>query len=183
MTGFFLAFLAVVLAGIGARDQLTVAALSARLGRRLSLLVMAVVLAIATAALAAFAAIAVAPLIDGAARIMLAAMALALAGVELLLPIRQRVPQEPTRSLFAAGLVILALQLTDAARLLAFAIAVATHAPITAGAGAALGGVVVMAAGWAVPERVLDLRLPLLRRSLGALMVLLGAFMALQVLG
>lgn len=48
MTGFLFAFLACLIAGIGARDQLTVAALAVRQGQRPLLLVVAVLVSIAT---------------------------------------------------------------------------------------------------------------------------------------
>lgn len=171
MTGFFLAFLAVILTGLGARDQAIVAALTERQGQRAGLLAVAIAAGVATAALAAWAGSAVIPTLTGKARLFLAALALALAGAEMLLPQRRK-PAEPTHSLGAAAIVLLACQLTDAARLLVFAIAVASAAPLPAGIGGAVGGAAALTGAWLSPELFSNPRLSRARRAAGVVLLL-----------
>lgn len=183
LSGLLLTLLAVVLSGIGARDQATVAALAERQGQRLGLLAVALVCAMATAALAAWAGSTVLPMLVPKARVILAAMALGLAGGEQLLIGAPRKPEEPTRSLGAAGIVLLAHQVTDSARFLVFAVAVATAAPIPAGIGGAAGGALALGAAWLAPELFADPRIRILRRAVGGLLLAVAAIMALQALG
>ena len=184
MTGFFLAFLAVVLTGIGARDQATVAMLSARLGQRPTLLAVALLAGALTAAVAAWLALAVIPMMNGPSRLFLAGLALGLGGIELLLvaPSRRQ-PSEPTLSLGAAAIVILAHQATDAARFLIFAIAVASAAPIPAGIGGAAGAGAVLTAGWLTPHLFAHPRLRTIRAGIGAALIVAGALTCLNALG
>ena len=120
MAAAFLAFLAAVLAGFGARDQLLVAGLAAR--RQLSplLVVLGTVTAVTAGAIAAKAAAVVAPELSPSARVMFAGLAALVAGAECLFVAPIRLPAEPTRSLFAATVVLLAHQLTDGARFLVY---------------------------------------------------------------
>ena len=182
MTGFYFAFLAVLLAGLGARDQATVANLTLRQGARLGVLAMGIAVSVATAAVAAWAASLIAPMLPPAARLFLAAFALGLAGSEALLLSPRNKPKEPTHSLGAFGIVILAQQLGDAARFLVFATAVATNAPIPAGVGGAVAGVALLAAGWFAPESVGQPLLRKLRRAIGAVMLLLAIYLGGSVM-
>ncbi|MGH6786183.1 MAG: hypothetical protein ACREBO_05085 [Novosphingobium sp.] len=182
MSGALFALIACALAGIGARDQLLVAGLAARNGQHLGLLLVAPISSFATAAIAAAVAQAVLPLLATDARQMLAAIALGLAGAEMVLARRAKLGEEPTRSLGAAGIVLFAQQLTDAARFLVFALAVGTGAPLAAGAGGAIGGAAAVAAGWLAGEDLLKLRLTAARRAIGAALLLVAAGLALAVL-
>ncbi len=182
MSGFLFTLIAVVLAGIGARDQLTVAALAQRLGTG-SQLLSAIAVSVASAALAAWAAIAIAPLLAPQARMLLAAMALAMAGGESLLLSLAKVPQEPTRSLGALAIVLFAHQLTDAARFLVFAIAMATAAPFSAGLGGAVGGAIVVTAGWLAPDLAGRPQLRTARRVIACVLLGVAALLALKGLG
>ena len=183
MSGALFALIACALAGIGARDQLLVAGLAARNGSRPGLLVVALLSSISTAGIAAFAAQAVLPLLAADARQLLAALALGLAGAEMLLAKPARLGAEPTHSLGATAIVLLAQQLTDAARFLVFALAVGTGAPLAAGAGGAIGGAAAVAAGWLAGDDLLTLRLTLVRRVAGAVLLVVAAGLALTVLG
>lgn len=185
MTGFLFAFIAALLAGIGARDQLTVAGLAARNGQRIGLLAVAVACAAVTAAIAGWAAGLAVPLLEGNERAgqILIAVALGFAGAEMLVLGARPPPEEPTQSLGAAAIVLTAHQLTDAARFFIFAIAAATAAPISAGAGGAIGGIAVVALGWIAAEDM-PLRLASrVRRGLGVLALLLALWFALHGLG
>jgi len=179
MTAFYFTLLAVLLSGFGARDQVTVATLAHRQGARPGALVTAVVVAAGTGIFAAWAATLVVPLLIPKARMIMAAMAFAFAGAEALLAVQRRRPEEPTASLGALAIVILAHQLTDAARFLVFAIAVATAAPIPAGIAAAVGGAVLMGLAWAMPGIVTHPRLRSTRRLIGLALLLVGAVLAL----
>jgi hypothetical protein len=172
MSAFYFAFLAVLLAGLGARDQVTVASLSLRQGARPGVLLVGLATSLGTAALAAWAAASIAPSLAPKAGLVLTALALALAGLESLWPFASRRPQEPTSSLGALAIVLLAHQLTDAARFLVFALAVALAAPLAAGIGGAAGSAVTIAAGWMLPEIFADRRLRWARRAVGALLLL-----------
>lgn len=175
MTGFLVAFIATFLLGVGARDQVLIAGLSARQGQRPALLV----IALASAALAALAAMwlasSFAPQLAPPARRMLAILALALAALEMIVLRPKAAPHEPTNSLGAFAAVLLAMQVLDAARFVLFAIAVASILPGAAGLGGALGGMAVVAIGWAEGQALLDLPLARIRRWLGAAVLLAAA--------
>jgi len=184
MTSFYLALIAVLLAGIGARDQVTLARLTLAQGARPLALVLAVALAVATAAAAAVAASAIAPTMPPPARQVMAAMALVLAGGESLLIVPgRRKPAEPTRSLGALALVLAAQQLTDAPRFLVFAMGVGTGSPALAGAAGALSGAALMAMAWLGPEGVTHRAAGITRRVFGAVLLLVGLGLGLDVMG
>ncbi len=156
MTGFFLALLACLAVELPGRDALRVAQLSARLGAGTGLLAAIWISAVAASAAALVAADLMAPLLPGPARQMLVAFALALAAAELIARRAPPAPVEPTRSAGAMLLVLLAAQITDGARLIILALALATKMPLAAAAGGALasGAVLTLAAlaGPAWPE-------------------------------
>lgn len=183
MTGFYLTLLAVLLAGLGGRDQLTVAGLSAAQGPRPGMLIVGIAVSIATAALAAWGAVLIIPTLIPKARLILAAMALGLAGLEALAARRRRKPDEPTHSLGALTIVLFAHQLTDGARFLIFAIAVASAAPLPAGLAGALGGAVLLAASWTAPEAFGHPRARTVRRIVGAVLVIVAILVALHAFG
>jgi len=183
VTGFLLAFIAVLLAGIGARDQVTVARLSASAGQRPALLVVAVVLSLATAAFAAWLSTELMPLLNARAGLLFAGMALGFAGLESLVRSPGRKPEEPTRSLAAIAIVLLAHQLSDGARFLILGIAVATGSAIPAGAGGAFGGAFLLAAAWAMPELFDWQRLRVWRRIVGVLLLAAGLVAGYMAIG
>lgn len=183
MSALLFALVASLLAGIGARDQLTVAGIAARAGQRPGLLVIALATSTATAAAAAYGGALLAPLMAGNARLMFAALALGLAGGEMLVFTARRMPDEPTQSLGATAIVLTAHQLTDAVRFLILAIAVATRAPISAGLGGVLGGASVVLAGWLVAENLPMRQLALIRRSVGAVLLAVAAVLAMKAMG
>jgi len=182
MTGFYLTFLAILLAGIGARDQALVAALTLARGRRLAVIVVAVGVACLTAAFAVWAAQMIVPLLAPRARSFFAAMALALAGIESLVLVPRRRLREPTLSLGALLVVLALLQAIDAARFIVFAMAVAMHAPFAVGLAGAIGGAAVVLAGWMFPEWVTRPSVHLLRRGVGLLMLVVGIVLGLRIL-
>ena len=177
------ALLAVLVVGVGARDQVLMAQLAARQGRQPMALVLALASAAATSVLAAWAALALTAQMNGNARLFFAALAFGFAGLELILARPHRAPVEPTHSLGAFFIVLLARQLTDAARFLILAIALATRAPIAAAAGGALASMALAGAGWLAAEALAARDFRLLRRVLGVLMLLLGTGLALRALG
>lgn len=182
MSAFYLALLAVLLSGLGARDQITVAGLAQRHGRRFGILVSATIVVIATAIFAGWAATLIIPLMQPNPRVFLCAITLAFAAAELLL-MKPRVPKgEPTHSLGALTIVLLTHQLTDAARFVVFGIAVGMNAPVPAAAGGALGGMVLLGWAWAMPQQLLHPRLRLLRRGVGVGLILIAAYVAMRAL-
>ena len=183
MTGLILALVGVLLAGLGARDQMTVAALSRKSGPRPGVLLVAVAICCITAALAGWVAALIAPLMAAPARLFLAALALGFAGGEALVLSPRRDPQEPTLSLGALTAVLLAHQLTDAARFLIFGIALAADARMPAVLGGGMAGILLLAAAWGAPEWFVWQRLRWVRRGLGLAMLLLALWLGLHVMG
>jgi hypothetical protein len=180
---FYFTLLAVLISGLGARDQMTVAGLSLRQGARPGVLVVGLVVSVVTASFAAWAAALIAPVMAPRARLFLSALALALAGGESLLIVSRNRTKEPTRSLGALAIVLLSYQLTDAARFLVFAIAVATDAPAPAGIAGALGGAALLGGAWFSPQEVSRPVLVVLRRGLGAAMIVLALYLGLHAIG
>ena len=183
MSAAYLTLLAVLLAGFGSRDQVTVAGLTASQGARPALLVVALAVTCVTTGFAAWAGSIVAPEIVPQARLVLAALALALAGIESLVIVPRARPAEPTHSLGAAAVVLLAHQLTDAARFLVFGIAVLTLAPVPAGIGGLLGGIALLVAAWSAPALAAGPKTRLFRRLIGAGLLLLAVWLALGATG
>ncbi|MFM6949498.1 MAG: hypothetical protein ACKOW1_00590 [Novosphingobium sp.] len=178
MTGLFFALLATLLVGFGARDQLLVAQLAERQGARPALLLVAAVSAAVTAGLAALAGAEASTLLAGTARLFLVTLAVALAGLELLALSPRPAPAEPTHSLGAFALVILTTQLADAPRFIIFALAALTRAPVTTAMGGAVGGALIVAAGWSLSGALASPRIVRLRRGRGAFLLLLALVVA-----
>lgn len=183
MPAFYLTFIAVLLAGLGARDQVTVAGLALRQGKRPGLLVAAVFCACLTAAIAAWAATKMLPILPPPARTIFAAIAIGFAGLESMFLTPRRSPKEPTRSLGALALVLTAQQITDAARFLVFGLGVGMAAPLASGAGGALGGAVLVSFAWACPEFFERPAARPGRRIVGGLLVLVALAMFLSEFG
>lgn len=187
MSGALWAMLACFLAGIGARDQMLLAALTHKLGRHGALLLIAALTASLTSALAAYLSVEIAAALTYPARLVLACMALAAAGAESLLfkpkfaP--KLKPREPTRSLFAAALVLAMHQGADAARLLVFAIAMLGSGPIPAASGGALGSLFAATMGWLAAGALLDAQggIITIRRWAGAALLGAGLGMGLWI--
>ena len=183
MSAFLLALLAALAVGIGARDQLLVAWMAARPGMKsgagFGLLMTAIGAALLSAGLAGWAGMLAAPQLAAPARNLLAAMALGLAALELLVLRPGRRPAEPTASLGALGVVLLAQQVTDAARLLVFALAASSAAPQLAVLGGMLGCAGTAVLGWSGGDRLAALPLTPVRRALSVLLAAIAVFVAI----
>jgi putative Ca2+/H+ antiporter (TMEM165/GDT1 family) len=177
VAAFLLTLLAVQLAGIGGRDQMLLAHLSARTGERPVTWLVATLTGALAAALAGWAAQASAAEFDHRTGLLALAIALALAGGESLVIGAPRMAKEPTHSLGAAALVFLAHQVTDASRLVTFALALVMP-PLPVVAGATVAGGATLFIGLVGGERLLAarVRLRLVRVLCGA--VLLGVALA-----
>lgn len=180
MSAFYLTWIAVLLAGFGARDQATVAGLVHRQGARPGVLLVALACALLTAALAGWAAGAVLAELPPPARAVFAGIALALAGVELMLLVPRREVKEPTNSLGALAIVLFAQELTDAARFLVFGLGVGLAAPIPAAAGGALGGAALAGLAWGAPHWLGRPWLRWTRRAGGAVLLLAAIVLFLR---
>jgi len=176
VSGFLFAFLAVLVVGAAARDQVLVAMLARIQGPRPLLLATALLAAALTTAFAGWAAARLAAELGPPFRAALASVALVVAGGEMVLVGPARRPAEPTRSLFAALLVLAAFQVSDAARLLVLAFGVSTAAPIPAALGGVAASWVLLAAAWLAPGAVLSRALARARRWAGGGVLLLGFF-------
>jgi Ca2+/H+ antiporter, TMEM165/GDT1 family len=167
--GFLIAVLLVFALAMGGRDQWLVAQWADAVERSTALLAMAWIGA------------EFAELLPRRAAQMLVAFALAIAAAELAFPVRLKPPQEPTRSLGAIAIVLLARQIGDGARFAVFAVAAWTVVPLTAGLGGALGGAAAVAIGWSVGRATLA-RWPLriVRLMLAGCLALAALFIGLN---
>lgn len=177
MPAFYLTLLAVLLAGFGARDQATVAALSERQAQRPGILITALVSAVATAIAAAFAAQWMLGELPPPARMIFVAIALGFAGLESLVLAPRRALQEPTHSLGALLLVLLAHQITDAARFVVFAMGVGMAAPVASGVAGVIGGAVLIGFAWGLPATFERPLVRGLRRASGGVLVLVALYL------
>ena len=184
MSAFLFAMVASFLAATGARDQLLVATLRARLGPSPALLAIGVLGAIATAAIAAWFGSVLSAQLSADAATMFVAVALALTAFECAWPNRPRRIAEPTRSLGAIAIVLFLRQLTDASRFLIAAFAAAFASPELAGIGGAIGGSAAVVTGWVMGAQ-LETRLPLrmIRLALAAILGLLAMLLGLSARG
>lgn len=183
MPAFYLTLIAVLLAGIGARDQVTVAALSVRQGQRPAVLIVALLSAAATGVFAAWAASVVLVELPPPARTIFAAIALGMAGLESLVLVPRRDPREPTQSLGALLLVLVMHQVTDAARFLVFGMGVGFAAPIASGVAGVLGGCLLAAFAWFWPHLLDTPAARWTRRVVGALLTVVALTMFLSEFG
>lgn len=183
MTGLLLALLATLVVGLGARDQMLVAQLSDRQGARPSLLLVAIASGLVSSAIAAWGGAQAAGMMPGNARLFLVALALGLAGLELLALSPRPAPAEPTHSLGAFALVILSIQLTDAARFVVFALSALTRAPLTTGMGGAAGAAFVVGLGWMVLGGQRPGWFSKVRRGVGGAILLLALAMGMRAIG
>lgn len=182
MAAFLFAFVAVLAVSLGGRDQLLVARLGERLGRNGGLLAVGVLSSTASAAAMAAAGLALALVLPEPAADMLVAFGLLIAAAELAWQRRAALPDEPTRSLFAALVVLLARQVGDAARFLVFAFAAGGSAWL-AGAGGALGGSAAIALGVMVGDELTRWPLGRIRLVLAGVTGVAGIVLALSARG
>lgn len=146
MAAFLLALIAVFAVSFGGRDQLLVARVAERNGATAGLLAVGTLSSVVSAAAMAAAGLALALVLPEPAADMLVAFGLLIAAAELVWHRAPRLPNEPTRSLFATFVVLLARQIGDAARFLVFALAAGGPAWL-AGGGGTLGGTAALAMG------------------------------------
>ncbi|MBU6268637.1 MAG: hypothetical protein KGN34_13915 [Sphingomonadales bacterium] len=184
MVALLLALVLVQLAGIGARDQLLLAQLVARNGQKLSLLVTAASTGALACLVAGLLARESAPEFNHQLRLLVAAIALAWGGLESIVIGPPKRAKEPTHSLGAAAAVFLWHQLTDSARMLVFAMALATSTRFAV-LGAAFGGAVALAIGWLGGEWLIENRrgLRTARALCGAAMLVGSAWAAFLAVG
>ena len=183
MAALLFTLLAVVVTGFGARDQALLAAMVARQGARPMLLLMAGVTGIVSVVAAIWLSQVIAAALPAPARQLFVAIALALAGLEMLLLTRRPVPREPTHSLGAFAVVLLAGQVTDAVRFVAMGMAVASRAPLQTALGAGAAVLALAVAAWMAGDLMRHPRVMQVRRVLG-LVVFLGAILlGLRALG
>lgn len=179
---FLLSLTAVFAVSLGGRDQMLVARLSERLGKSGGLLAVSALASTASAMLMAAAGLAMTLVLPGPAADMLVAIALLFAAVELAWPRAGRLPKEPTASLFATFVVLLARQVGDAARFCVFAFAAGGSAWL-AGAGGAIGGFGALALGIALGDALADWPLKMVRRLLSAGLGIVGVMVGLSARG
>ena len=183
MPALFLALLTAALAMAGGRTARVTGQLAAALGARAGLLLACWLTAVATATLAGWASTWIAPAMPAAGKAMFVAVALALSALELLFARSRLAPSEPTRSLGAVALVLLAGQVTDAARLFVLALAVATGAPAFAAAGGAIGSGAVLTSAWALGSEWEQLPLRAMRLGVAGLFLIGAVIVALSARG
>ncbi len=176
--------IAAAAATLGGREAVRVARLSASLGTGMGLLAACWFACILACALSAWLGAGIAAQLGPDAKAMLVAIALLLAGIELIVLRPGRAPAEPTRSFGAILIVLGASQLTAAAGFLVFALAGATGAPWLAAAGGALGSGAALTAAWSLGhdwEAHLPLRL--LRHAVAGLLIVAAIVTGLDARG
>lgn len=184
MPAFFLSFLACAFVIVAGREQVRVARLSAGLGAGAGLFAAIWISAIAASVLVAWVGSLMAPMIPGNGKLMFLAMAMLLASLELVFLRPGKPPAEPTRSVGAILLVLLAKQATDGARFLVLALCVVTGDPVLAGIGGALGsGIALSVAAMAGREWEARLPLRLIANLAGAALTVAAIFVALSARG
>jgi hypothetical protein len=173
LPSFFLALIAAATATLGGREAVRVARLSASLGAGMGLLAACWLGCLLASALSAWLGAKIAAQLVPEAKTMLVAIALLLAGLELMVLRPGRVPAEPTRSFGAILIVLGAAQLTAAAGFLVFALAGATGMPWLAGVGGAMGSGAVLTGAWSLGAEW-EARLPLgtVRYGVAGLLIL-----------
>jgi hypothetical protein len=184
MPSFFLALLAAAAATAGGSEAVRVGRLAAALGSGMGLLVACWLACVGACALAAWLGAGIAAELVPAGKAMLVAVALLLAGLELLVLRPGRPPAEPTRSFGAILLVLSAAQLTAAAGFLVFALAAALATPGLAAAGGALGSGAVLTVAWSAGA-AWEARVPLgaLRYGMAALLLAAALITGLSARG
>lgn len=170
MLAFISAFAAALLLGMGARDQMLVAGLSLRLGKRISLLIVVLTATALTSALAIWAGetlvLPASPLFAG--------LALIFAGLEMIMRRPGALPAEPTRSLGAMGLAFALVQIFDAVRIALFGLTLAAVLPGAAMFGLIAGALASVGLGWSSGSRLLSFPLLRLHRIAGILLAAAG---------
>lgn len=181
MDGFLLSLLLVFVLSIGGRDQWLVAHWADALGQGAPLLALATLTSALSAGVMAWVGAEFAALLPRRAAQMLVAFACAAAAFELLWPVKVKAPNEPTRSLGAIGIVLLARQIGDGARFAVFALAAWTAVPLTVGLGGAMAGAAAVGLAWSLGADALA-RWPLraLRIGLGVGLLLAALFIGLS---
>ncbi|MDJ0643170.1 MAG: TMEM165/GDT1 family protein [Erythrobacter sp.] len=181
MDAFLFTLLLVVAVSLGGRDQLIVARLSEALQQSWPLLAVGAVVSSVSAGLMALAGATLADILPPRAADMLVAFALAIAAFELFWPVRLKAMEEPTRSLGAAGIVLLARQVGDAARFVIFAFAAEATYPLVTVIGGAIGGFAALSIGWTMGAR-LERQIPLrpIRLAIGACLIIAALVIGLN---
>lgn len=174
MTLFFAALITTFLLGSGGRDQVLIAALATKLGKRASLLAAGLVATVLASLAITWLAKWIGSGLGERAASGLVVLALLLAGMQMVWVQKSRIPAEPTRSLGAITLGFVILQIADPVRLAILGLVLISPDNATA-IGAALGAALALTAGWLAKDRLPVELLLRLRKWLGmALIVLVG---------
>jgi len=181
MDTFLFTMLLVFAIALGGRDQLIIAQFSSAVGRTTALLALGAFTASLAAIVMAYAGSTLADILPERAEAMLVAFALAIAGFEMLWPVKLKTMKEPTRSYVAIGVVVLARQIGDAARFVIFALAAQAVYPVLTVVGGAIGGIAAIALGWAFGSDLAE-KLPLraIRSALAACLIVAALFIGLN---
>lgn len=174
MLAFATAFAAVLLLGMGARDQVLVAGLVLRLGKRISLLFTVLMASILASTLAVWAGQALAAYVPPSWQPLMPGFALILAGLEMMRRAPGSALEEPTRSLGAMGLAAFMVQMFDAARIVLFGLALGAALPFAVLFGLVAGACVSVCLGWRGGGCLLSYPLRRWRRIAGILVAAAG---------
>ncbi len=186
MDALLIALLGCLVAEMGGKSQMLVAAQAHRFGRNAPVVLGLIVATIANCAIAALMGRYLAPMLSPEARLLFLAMALLFLGVGLLWPVKPpdllrgwRIGPFPTTLL---GLFILAFG--DGAQFLILGLAVRMADPLLAALGGTIGIVVALMPAVLLRDRLFTL-LPMrvIRLGGGALMILAGLGTGLSALG
>ena len=181
MDTFLIVSLLVFALALGGRDQLVIAQFASQLERTSGLLATGAFSATLAAVAMAYAGSTVAGFLPDQAEAILVAFALAIAGVQLLWPVKLKPMKEPTRSYVAIGAVVLVRQLVDAPRFAVFALATLAVYPGAAMAGGAVGGIAAITLGWLIGDRLAAmLPLRIIRTGWAVCLIIAALFIGLN---
>jgi hypothetical protein len=183
MAAIIFTLFAALVFGFGARDQLLLARISADRGAPVVVLLVAIVCTVLSCAAAAWAASTMIGLLNPKARLLMVAIALGFAAIELMFLRTEPTAKEPTHSLGAFAIVMLARQLSDATRFMVFAMSLATETPAYAALGGIAGSVPVLWLGFFGTDHLPLAVLKGLRPVLGLAVLGLAAFLVVRALG
>lgn len=182
MDAALIALAACLLTSFGGRAQMTISLLAGSLGRSPGLLVVSVATTLLATLIAAALGAVISGQFVGEARQSIVVVALLLAAIELAVPVTLTYPREPTRSLGAIALVLLARQLIDAPRACVFASAAALASMDHAQIGGGIGAMLAATLAWIFSDRAIGAKTRYVARLILAATLLLTALFIASII-
>ncbi|WP_420143157.1 TMEM165/GDT1 family protein [Sphingobium sp.] len=186
MDALLLALIGCLLGEIGDKGQWLVLALATRYDRNGAIIAGIIVAAVANAAISAFAGGWIGPMLGADARLLFMALSVLFLGAGLFWPVRPPDPlaRWPLGAFLTSAIGLFILFLGDGPQFLILGIATRTADPVLAGAGGALGIIAALVPVVLLRGQIMAM-LPVraIRRTGGALLLIIGACLALSAMG